>query len=213
MSIRVMIVDDHEVVRIGLKALFDAQEGFEVVAEAKNAQEAIEKADIYRPKIILMDIRLPDLSGVEACRRILEKRPEIKVLMLTSYSDKEAVIGSIMAGASGYVLKKVWSNELIEKVKIVSEGRSLLDISAAEQVMDYIKGLQMEETEELQQLTPQEKKVLTLIARAKTNKQIAEDLFLSEKTVRNYVSNILRKLELDNRSEAVLYGQKTEWFI
>lgn len=198
-------MDDHEVVRLGLKALFDSQDHLEVVGEAAGAVEAVEKALQLKPDIVIMDVRMPEMSGIEACREIRSRDPSIKVIMLTSYADEEAVMASVLAGAEGYVLKKVWSGDLIKAIEKVYRGESLLD---KEQVAAIREQFRQQDPPELAVLTEQEKKVLALIAEAKTNKEIAQCLFLSEKTVRNYVSNIFRKLNLTNRSQAAVLAQR-----
>lgn len=203
--ISLLIVDDHEVVRIGLKALFDSYEHLEVVGQAANAQEAIDKALTFKPDVVIMDVRMPGISGIEACREIRSQDPGIKVIMLTSYADDEAVLASLLAGAEGYVLKKVWSGDLIKAIEKVYRGEKLMDRQEVEQLKNRLK---QSAPPELAELTEQEKKVLALIAEAKTNKEIAQCLFISEKTVRNYVSSIFRKLNLTNRSQAVVLAQR-----
>lgn len=204
--IKVMLVDDHEVVRLGLKALLEGEPGFSVVGEAASGCEAVEEACRLRPDVVVMDVRLPDISGVEACREIRSAHPEIKVLMLTSFGDQEAVTASLVAGAQGYVLKKIWSQDLLNAIRQVSRGQTILDPLVTNRVVGRLKEAGAEGGSE--PLTPQEKKVLALIAEAKTNREIAEALFLSEKTVRNYVSNVFRKLNLDHRAQAVLYAHR-----
>lgn len=204
-KISLLVVDDHEVVRLGLKALFDRQEHLQVVGEAASAEEAVEKALKLKPDIVIMDVRMPGMSGIEACREIRNQDPSIKVIMLTSYADEEAVMASILAGAEGYVLKKVWSGDLIKAIEKVYQGESMLD---EEQVAAIREQIRRQDPPELAALTEQEKKVLALIAEAKTNKEIAQCLFLSEKTVRNYVSSIFRKLNLTNRSQAAVLAQR-----
>jgi two-component system response regulator DevR len=203
--ISLLIVDDHEVVRLGLKALFDSYEHLEVVGEAANAPEAIEKALSLKPDVVIMDVRMPGISGIEACREIRSQDQEIKVIMLTSYADDEAVMASLLAGAEGYVLKKIWSRDLIKAIETVHRGEKLLDEKQVEQLK---KQLNQADPPELKDLTEQEKKVLALIAEAKTNKEIAQCLYISEKTVRNYVSSIFRKLNLTNRSQAAVLAQR-----
>lgn len=199
---RLLIVDDHEVVRIGLRAIFSNQPGFTVAGEAATARESVELAEKLAPDIIIMDVRLPDGSGIEACRIIREKNPSIKIIVLTSYADEQAIAAAIMAGANGYVLKKIWSQDLIAAVERVAGGETLLDPELVRKTLSsLVDGMPVE------QLTPQERKILALIGEAKTNRQIAEALFLSEKTVRNYVSNILHKLNLSNRAQAALFAQ------
>jgi DNA-binding NarL/FixJ family response regulator len=203
--VTVLLVDDHEVVRMGLRTLLDKRENLTVVAEAGTVAEAVSAAKRYRPDVIVMDIRLPDGNGVEACREILGELPEAKVIMLTSYADDEAVYGSIMAGASGYLLKQTRGQNLAEAIDRVARGESLLDPSVTEKVLARMRALASGEGDELAALSEQERKILGLIAQGKTNKEIAEDVFLSDKTVKNYVSSILNKLNLRRRSEAAAF--------
>lgn len=204
-KVSVMLVDDHEIVRTGLRALLDKREALTVVAEAGNVAEAVSAASQHRPDVIVMDIRLPDGNGVEACREILGEMPETKVIMLTSYADDEAVYGSIMAGACGYLLKQTRGQNLAEAIERVARGESLLDPSVTEKVLARMRSLAAGEGDELAALSGQERKILALIAEGKTNKEIAEEVFLSDKTVKNYVSSILSKLNLRRRSEAAAF--------
>lgn len=201
--VRVLIVDDHEVVRLGLISLL--QRRFQVVGEAANVAEAVRMARQVQPDVVVMDIRLPDGSGVEACREIRGERPETKVIMLTSYPDDEAVYGSIMAGASGYLLKQTRGQSLAEAIERVARGESLLDPAITDKVLERMRQMAKGESDELAQLSPQERKILLAIAEGKTNKEIAEEVFLSDKTVKNYVSSILSKLNLRRRSEAAAF--------
>lgn len=208
---RIMIVDDHDVVREGLLALLKRREGFDVVGQASTVQEAIAEAARTLPDVIVMDVRLPDGSGIEACRSIRESRPETKVLMLTSYADEDAVFASILAGASGYVLKQTRGRDLGDAIESVARGDSLLDAAVTQKVLDRVRNSGKRKAEDpLNTLTEQEQKILHLIAEGKTNKQIADDIFLSDKTVKNYVSNILRKLNLTRRSEAAAFIARRE---
>ncbi|NMA71511.1 MAG: response regulator transcription factor [Firmicutes bacterium] len=204
-TIRILIVDDHEVVRIGLRSLLERFGQFEVVGEAASAQEAIELARSRKPDVVVMDIRMPDGSGIEACRAIRSENEAIKVIMLTSYTDDEAIFASVMAGASGYVLKQIGSHELVEAIRTVAAGGSLLDPSITGKVLERMRGMSREQQQH-EKLTDQELRILRLIADGRTNKEIAEALYLSEKTVRNYVSSILSKLNLSNRAEAAAYA-------
>ncbi len=208
--IKVLIADDHEVVREGLKALFQRQPEFVLAGEAEMPTEAVEKAIVTRPDVVVMDIRFPEGSGIEACREIIQNNPSCKVIMLTSYADDEAVFASIMAGASGYVLKQIGSQKLIEAVHAVYSGQSLLDPMIVRKVLDRMKHMMQEPKGK--SLTTQEKKILGLMAEGRTNKEIAAEVYLSEKTVRNYVSNILSKLNLSNRSQAAAYVLKRDEF-
>jgi DNA-binding NarL/FixJ family response regulator len=204
-TVKIMLVDDHEVVRMGLRTLLERQEGFDIVAEAGSVAEAVAQAHELQPDVIVMDVRLPDGTGVEACREIRGERPETKVIMLTSYADDEAVYGSIMAGASGYLLKQTRGTNLAEAIERVAAGESLLDPGVTDKVLTRMRQLAAGETDELASLSPQERRIIGLIAEGKTNKEIAEEVFLSDKTVKNYVSSILSKLNLRRRSEAAAF--------
>jgi len=203
--IKLMLVDDHEIVRLGLRKLLERRPQFEIVAEAGTVAEAVSAAHDAKPDVIVMDIRLPDGNGVEATREIRGKRPETKVIMLTSYADDEAIYGSIMAGASGYLLKQTRGQNLAEAIERVAAGESLLDPAVTSKVLERMRSLARGETDELAPLSSQERKILALIPEGKTNKEIAEDVFLSDKTVKNYVSSILSKLNLRRRSEAAAF--------
>ncbi|HEY5640525.1 MAG TPA: response regulator transcription factor [Dehalococcoidia bacterium] len=204
-QIKILLVDDHEVVRMGLRTLLERRDNIVVVGEAGTVEEAIAAAERTEPDVIVMDIRLPDGSGVDACREIRGHRPETKVIMLTSYADDEAIYGSIMAGASGYLLKQTRGPDLAQAIGRVTAGESLLDPGITEKVLRRMRDLAEGESDELAALTPQERKIIGLIAEGKTNKEIAEDVFLSDKTVKNYVSSILSKLNLRRRSEAAAF--------
>lgn len=204
---RILICDDHEVVREGLRGLLGRQAGMSVVAEAASVAEAVEAAARHKPDVVIMDIRLPDGSGVEACRTIREARPETKVIMLTSYADDEAVFASIIAGASGYLLKQTRGQALVDAITAVAAGRSLLDPDVTGKVLERLRASRGEDPA-LASLTEQERKVLAGLADGKTNRDIGETLFLSEKTVKNYVSRILDKLGLSRRAEAAAYMAK-----
>ena len=207
--LRLLVVDDHEVVRQGLVALLDRREGFEVVAEAGTVAEAVERAQRYEPDIVVMDVRLPDGSGIEACREIRAERPETRVVMLTSYPDEEAVLSAIVAGASGYLLKQIRARDLVAALETVGRGGSLLDPAVTEKVLDRVRRMATGGvTDELAQLTVQERKILALVAEGKTNKEIAAEIFLSDKTVKNYVSSILSKLNLQRRAQAAAFVAK-----
>ena len=202
---RVMIVDDHEVVREGLRSLLRRRPELAVVGEADSVASAIEEARKTEPDVVIMDVRLPDGSGVEACREIRAERPETKVLMLTSYADEEAVFASIMAGAIGYLLKQTSTKTLIEAIERAMKGESLLDPAVTQRVLERVRSGKPDEDEELALLSEQERKILDLIAEGMTNKEIAKEIFLSDKTVKNYVSSILSKLSLRRRSEAAAF--------
>jgi DNA-binding NarL/FixJ family response regulator len=204
--LRLLIVDDHEIVRQGLVAMLDRREGFEVVAEAGTVAEAIDQARRYQPDIVIMDLRLPDGSGVEACREIRADRAETRVLMLTSYPDEEAVLSAIVAGASGYLLKQIRARDLVSALEAVGRGESLLDPLVTAKVLERVRRMANGgEPDELASLTSQEQKILVLVAEGKTNKEIAAEVFLSDKTVKNYVSSILSKLNLERRAQAAAF--------
>jgi DNA-binding NarL/FixJ family response regulator len=204
--LRVLLVDDHEVVRSGVKALLQATEDIVVTAEAGSVREAIDEADRTRPDVVVMDVRLADGSGIEATREIRAKHPKTAVVMLTSFADDEALFASIMAGASGYVLKQVKGGELVRAIRTVGKGESLLDPAVTNAVLERLrKGKHLLKDEKLARLSPQEERILSLVADGKTNKEIGEELNLAEKTVKNYVSSILSKLEVARRAEAAAY--------
>jgi two-component system response regulator DevR len=204
--LRVMLVDDHEVVRGGIRAMLQATDDIVVTAEAGSVRDAIDEADRSRPDVVVMDVRLIDGSGIEATREIRAKHPDTKVLMLTSFADDEALFASIMAGASGYVLKQVNANELLRAIRTVGKGESLLDPAVTTSVLDRLRrGKHLMKDEKLARLSPQEERILTAVADGKTNREIGDDLRLAEKTVKNYVSSILSKLEVARRAEAAAY--------
>ncbi len=204
--LRVLLVDDHEVVRGGVKALLQATEDIIVTAEAGSVREAIDEADRARPDVVVMDVRLADGSGIEATREIRAKHPKTAVVMLTSFADDEALFASIMAGASGYVLKQVKGGELVRAIRTVGRGESLLDPAVTKAVLDRLrKGKHLLKDERLARLSPQEERILSLVADGRTNKEIGDELHLAEKTVKNYVSSILSKLEVARRAEAAAY--------
>lgn len=208
-ALRLLVVDDHEVVREGLVALLGRREGFQVVAEAGTVADAIEAARRHKPDIVVMDVRLPDGSGIEACREIRAELPATRVIMLTSYPDDEAVLSAIVAGASGYLLKQIRARDLVAAIETVGRGESLLDPAVTEKVLERIRRIATGGvTDELSQLTAQEKRILLLVAEGKTNKQIAGEIFLSDKTVKNYVSSILSKLNLERRAQAAAFVAK-----
>jgi len=201
-----MLVDDHEVVRSGIAAILKATDDIVVAGEAGSVREAIEEAERARPDVVVMDVRLADGSGIEATREIRAKRPATQVVMLTSFADDEALFASIMAGASGYVLKQVKGAELVRAIRTVGEGKSLLDPEITSAVLDRLrKGKHLMKDEKLARLSPQEERILQLVASGKTNKEIGDELRLAEKTVKNYVSSILSKLEVARRAEAAAY--------
>lgn len=208
-AFRLLVVDDHEVVRQGLAALLDRREEFQVVAEAGSVAEAIEQARRFEPDIVVLDVRLPDGSGIEACREIRSELPQTRVVMLTSYPDEEAVLSAIVAGASGYLLKQIRARDLVAALEAVGRGESLLDPAVTEKVLERVRRMASGSyMDELSQLTPQEQKILVLVAEGKTNKEIAAEVFLSDKTVKNYVSSILSKLSLERRAQAAAFVAK-----
>jgi two-component system, NarL family, response regulator DevR len=205
-ALRLLVVDDHEVVRQGLVALLDRRDAFEVVAQAGTVAEAIAAASRFEPDVVVMDVRLPDGSGIEACREIRAARPETRVVMLTSYPDEEAVLSAIIAGAAGYLLKQVRGRDLVTALEAVGRGDSLLDPAVTEKVLQRVRtAASGSASDELAELTAQERKILLLVAEGKTNKEIATEVFLSDKTVKNYVSSILSKLNLQRRTQAAAF--------
>jgi len=213
MSLRILLVDDHEVVRLGIKSLLSRYNQFQVIAEASSANEALQQVERYEPDVVVMDIRLPGKSGIEATREITTNFPGIKVIVLTSFAEDELLFDAISAGASGYVLKQIGSNELIRALETIGRGDSLLDPAVTKRVFDRVReAARKAEDEAFANLTDRELNVLALIAKGKTNKEIAADIFLSEKTVRNYVSSLLSKLHLSTRAEAAAYAVKHNVF-
>jgi len=207
--LKILLVDDHEVVRLGLKSLLSDYPSFEVVAEASTADEAVEKTLAYKPDVVVMDIRLPGKNGIEATREIMEELPDTKVIMLTSYAEDDLLFDAINAGAFGYVLKQIGSDDLIDALESIGRGEALLDPSLTQKVFKRVREASRKATDEaFASLSDQEIRILSLIAEGKTNKEIASAIFLSEKTVRNYVSSILSKLSLKTRSEAAAYAVK-----
>ena len=204
---RVFLLDDHEIVRRGLRDLIEAEDDLEVAGEASTAAEAMARLPAVRPDVAVLDVRLPDGSGVEVCRDIRSALPDVKCLMLTSYSDDEALFDAIMAGAAGYVLKQVRSAELLDGIRRVAAGQSLLDPALTARVLERLRAAP-EEDERFASLSEQERKILALLAEGQTNRQIAGELFLAEKTVKNYVSNMLGKLGMQGRTEAAVYAAR-----
>lgn len=209
MAIRVFLVDDHEVVRRGLKDLLDAEDDIEVVGDAATAGMALAGIAATAPDVAVLDVRLPDGNGVEVCREVRARDPRVACLMLTSFGDDEALFDAIMAGAAGYLLKDIRGNDLIEAVRHVAAGESLLDPSVTGKVLDRLrKG--NDEDPRIASLSEQERKILVLIAEGLTNRQIAERMHLAEKTVKNYVSNLLAKLGMHRRTEAAVFYTQLE---
>ena len=204
--VRLLVVDDHEVVRQGLVSMLGRQEGFQVVGEAGTAAGAVEMARTLQPDLVIMDVRLPDGSGIEACREIRALLPATRVVILTSYPDEEAVLSAIVAGASGYLLKQIRGRDLVSAIESVASGGSLRDPTVTEKVRERIRRIATGTAkDDLAQLTLQERKILALVAEGKTNREIATEVFLSDKTVKNYVSSILSKLNLQRRAQAAAY--------
>jgi DNA-binding NarL/FixJ family response regulator len=204
---RILIVDDHEVVRLGLRSLLEHLPDFEVVADVGTAEDAVKLALAHRPDVVLMDIRLPGESGIEACQRITRQIPETKVIMLTSYAQDEMLFAAIRAGATGYVLKQVGSDDLIKAIRGAARGEASLDPALTQRIFTEVRqAIRNKEASAFSTLTEQEMRVLALVAEGKTNRDIAKSLFLGEGTVRNYVSNLLAKLQLSNRAEAAAYA-------
>jgi two-component system, NarL family, response regulator DevR len=204
---RILLVDDHEVVRLGLKALLDRHSDFEVIGEASSAREALEQVSALQPSVVVMDIRLPGTSGIEACEEIVQNFPETKVIMLTSYAEDEMLFSAIRAGASGYILKQIGGEDLVRALEAVGRGEALLDPAVTQRVFQEVRrAVKDEEASAFSHLSQQEKHVLLLVSEGKTNREIAKALFLGEGTVRNYVSSILSKLGVNNRAEAAAYA-------
>ncbi len=205
-TVRVFLLDDHEVVRRGVRELLEAEDDLEIVGEAGTAQEAYARIPATAPDVAMLDVRLPDGDGIEVCREIRSSYPEIACLMLTSFADDEAVFSAILAGAAGYVLKQVRGTDLVDAVRRVGRGESILDPLSTDRVLQRLR--QPPEPDELAGLTKQERRILDLIAEGMTNRQIGEQLFLAEKTVKNYVSNLLAKLGMSRRAEAAAYAAR-----
>ena len=207
MSLRILLVDDHEVVRLGLRALISRYPHFEVVGEAAGADESLQQVGRLHPDVVVMDIRLPGKSGIEATRDIVEAFPETKVIMLTSFADDDLLFDAITAGASGYVLKQIGSADLVRALESIGRGESLLDPVLTQKVFQRVReATRQAENAAFADLTEQELKILVLVSKGMTNKEIAAVVFLSEKTVRNYVSSILSKLSVSTRAEAAAYA-------
>ena len=207
-ELRVYLLDDHEVVRQGLRFLLEAAGDIEIVGESGSAVEATSRTPALRPDVAVLDARLPDGSGIEVCRSVRAVDPSIGALILTSYDDDEALFAAIMAGAAGYVLKQIVGNDLLDVVRKVADGQSLLDPAVTQRVLDRLRDGGASEPAELRSLTPQERRILELVAEGLTNRQIGEQLFLAEKTVKNYVTSILTKLGLERRTQAAVLASK-----
>jgi DNA-binding NarL/FixJ family response regulator len=205
MTIRIFVLDDHELVRTGLQTLLECEDDMDVVGQAATAQQGLEQIAALTPDVAILDVRLPDGSGIEVCREIRSAHPSVACLMLTSYADDEALFSAIMAGAAGYVLKEIGGSDLIGDIRRVSQGASLIDANLSKDIFDRLRKSQKTEAR-LSSLSPQERKVLDLIAQGRSNRQIAEEIFLAEKTVKNYVSSLLSKLGMQRRTEAGVYA-------
>ena len=204
---RILLVDDHEVVRLGLKSLLERHPQFDVVGEASSAREALEQVNTTHPDVVVMDIRLPGTSGIEACEEITGRFPDTKVIMLTSYAEDEMLFSAIRAGASGYILKQIGGEDLVRALEAVGRGEAMLDPTVTQRVFQEVRrAVKEEEASAFVHLSQQEKHVLLLVSEGRTNREIAKALFLGEGTVRNYVSSILSKLGVSNRAEAAAYA-------
>ncbi len=206
-SIKVFLLDDHEIVRTGLRSLLEAEDDFTVIGEAATCAEALARIPPTHPDVAILDVRLPDGSGIEVCREVRASQPDIACIMLTSYADDEALFAAIMAGAAGYVLKQVGGSNLVDDVRQVASGKSLLDPVLVERAVERLQARPNEDPL-LAALTPQERRILDLVAEGQTNRQIAASLFLAEKTVKNYVSNLLTKLGMERRTQAASYATR-----
>jgi len=206
-QITILIADDHSIVRTGLRALLENEPDFRVVAEAQTGQEAVRAAIDYEPDVAVLDIRMPIMSGIEACRQIINKVPDCRCIMLTSYAEDELLFDAIQAGASGYVLKRIGDNELVSAIRRVSKGENMVDPAMTSTLFKEVKQAgQARKAAAFSELTTQELTVLAYLVRGLTNRQIANKMYLGEGTVRNYVSNILSKLDVANRAEAAAYA-------
>ena len=208
MPVRVFLLDDHELVRRGIRDLLWAEDDMAVVGDASTAEEALERIPQTRPDVAVLDVRLGHGSGIEVCREIRSAHPEVACVMLTSFADDEALFASIMAGASGYVLKQIRGSELVTAIRRVAAGESLLDPVVTARVLERLRHPHPEEPDPLAALSAQERRILDLIAEGKTNRQIGETMFLAEKTVKNYVSHVLAKLGMERRTEAAAYAAR-----
>jgi DNA-binding NarL/FixJ family response regulator len=206
-TIRVFLLDDHEMVREGIRSLLESDEDLEVVGDASTAAEALARIPLARPDVAILDVRLEDGNGIEVCREVRSAHPEISCLMLTSFADDEALFASVMAGAAGYVLKQIRGRDLVDDVKKVASGASLMDPRAVARVVERIAH-PPQVPSALAQLSPPERRLLDFIAEGLTNRQIAEAMFLSEKTVKNYMTGLLSKLNMNNRTEAAVFATK-----
>ncbi|MGB4069093.1 MAG: response regulator transcription factor [Nitrospira sp.] len=210
-AIRVLLVDDHEVIRVGLRTVLGQAQGIAVVGEAGTMAEAAPQAQRLKPDVILMDVRLPDGSGIDACREILGTLPGTRVIFLTSYADDDSVLAAVLAGAHGYVLKEIDSPALLEAIRSVAKGQSILDSHVTERALRWLRGLHdLPATSGTDQLSSQEERVVALVAEGKTNKEIAAALGLSDKTVKNYLANVFQKLRITRRAQAAAFFVKRQ---
>jgi two-component system, NarL family, response regulator DevR len=208
-GVRVFLLDDHEIVRRGVRELIDAEDDLEVVGEAGTAEQALARVPATQPDVAVLDVRLPDGSGIEVCRDLRSSHADLACIMLTSFSDDEALMQAVMAGASGYLLKQIRGTDIIAAIRAVAAGRSLLDPALAAQAAERLRR-GPEEDERLAQLTNQERRILLLIAEGLTNRQIAGEMHLAEKTVKNYVSNLLSKLGMERRTQAAVFAARLD---
>jgi two-component system, NarL family, response regulator DevR len=208
-TVRVFLLDDHEIVRRGVRELLDAEDDLEVVGEAGTAEQALARIPPTRPHVAILDVRLPDGNGVEVCREVRSRHPDVACIMLTSFSDDEALLQAIVAGASGYLLKQLRGTDIVDAVRRVARGESLLDTAVARRAAEALRR-EPEEDERLARLTPQERRILTLISKGFTNRQIADEIHLAEKTVKNYVSNLLSKLGMERRTQAAVFAARLD---
>jgi len=210
-AIRVLLVDDHEVIRVGLRTVLGQTQGVAVIGEAGTMAEAVQQAQRLKPDVILMDVRLPDGSGIDACREILGALPGTRVIFLTSYADDDSVLAAVLAGAHGYVLKEIDSPALLEAIRTVAKGQSILDSHVTERALRWLRGLHdLPATSGTDQLSSQEERVVALVAEGKTNKEIAVALELSDKTVKNYLANVFQKLRITRRAQAAAFFVKRQ---
>ncbi len=207
MAIRVFLLDDHEVVRAGVRGLIEVEDDMEVVGEASTAAEALARIPSTRPDVAVLDVRLPDGDGISVCRDIRSRMPELACLMLTSFADDEALLAAIMAGAAGHVLKQIRGNDLVGAIRRVAGGASLLDPASTARLLERLRAGPQQD-ERMSRLTAQERRILELVAEGRTNRQIGETLFLAEKTVKDYVSNVLAKLGMHRRTEAAVFAAR-----
>jgi two-component system, NarL family, response regulator DevR len=207
MAIRVFLLDDHELVREGIRSLLESDQDLEVVGEASTASEALTRVPLANPDVTILDVRLEEGSGIEVCRELRSANPDLICLMLTSFADDDALYASVMAGAAGYVLKQIKARDLIEDVKKVAKGESLMDPKAVARVVQRIANPPKTDSA-MDFLSPQERRILEHISEGMTNKQIGETMFLAEHTVKNYVTGLLRKLKMSSRTEAAIYATK-----